>query len=101
MSNITNLWPHQEAKRILERWPQKSKYVLQTGFGASGHPHMGTIGEIVRTFYVALGLKDLGKESEIIVFSDDMDGLRKIPLNIDAPWLAEHLGKPVTRKSVV
>lgn len=96
MSTENKLWPHQEAKRIVERWPQKEKYILQTGFGASGHPHMGTIGEVVRTYYVAMALKDLGKESEIIVFSDDMDGLRKIPKNIDAPWLAEHLGKPVT-----
>ncbi|HYF80385.1 MAG TPA: lysine--tRNA ligase [Symbiobacteriaceae bacterium] len=96
MSTENKLWPHQEAKRIVERWPQKEKYILQTGFGASGHPHMGTIGEVVRTYYVAMALKDLGKESEIIVFSDDMDGLRKIPKNIDAPWLADHLGKPVT-----
>ncbi|HWI64403.1 MAG TPA: lysine--tRNA ligase [Symbiobacteriaceae bacterium] len=96
MSTENKLWPHQEAKRIVERWPQKEKYILQTGFGASGHPHMGTIGEVVRTYYVAMALKDLGKESEIIVFSDDLDGLRKIPKNIDAPWLAEHLGKPVT-----
>lgn len=96
MSNQPSLWPHQEAKRIVERWPQKEKYILQTGFGASGHPHMGTIGEVVRTYYVAMALKDLGKESEIIVFSDDMDGLRKIPSNIPAPWLADHLGKPVT-----
>lgn len=57
---------------------------------------MGTIGEVVRTYFVAMALKDLGKESEIIVFSDDLDGLRKIPKNIDAPWLADHLGKPVT-----
>lgn len=97
MGNEAKLWPHQEAKRIVERWPQKTKYILQTGFGASGHPHMGTIGEVVRTYYVAMALKDLGKESEIIVFSDDLDGLRKIPKNIDAPWLVDHLGKPVTR----
>lgn len=96
MSNESKLWPHVEAKRIVERWPQKSKYILQTGFGASGHPHMGTIGEVVRTYYVAMALRDLGKESDIIVFSDDLDGLRKIPKNIDAPWLEEHLGKPVT-----
>jgi lysyl-tRNA synthetase class 1 len=97
MSNESKLWPHQEAKRIVERWPQKSQYILQTGFGASGHPHMGTIGEVVRTYYVAMALKDLGKDCDIIVFSDDLDGLRKVPKNIDAPWLAEHLGKPVTR----
>lgn len=97
MSNQPILWPHVEAKRIVERWPQKSQYVLQTGFGASGHPHMGTIGEVVRTYYVAKALQDLGKATDIIVFSDDVDGLRKIPQNIDAPWLAEHLGKPVTQ----
>jgi lysyl-tRNA synthetase class 1 len=97
VSTETKLWPHQEAKRMIERWPQKSTYILQTGFGASGHPHMGTIGEVVRTYYVAMALRDLGKEAEIIVFSDDMDGLRKVPANIDAPWLVEHLGKPTTR----
>lgn len=96
MSQQHHLWPHQEAKRIINRWPQRQKYILQTGFGPSGHPHMGTIGEIVRTHYVAMALHDLGKESEIIVFSDDMDGLRKVPTNIPVPWLNEHLGKPVT-----
>jgi lysyl-tRNA synthetase class 1 len=91
------LWPYQQAKRIVERWPDRQHFVLETGFGASGHPHMGTIGEVVRTYYVAMALRDLGKSSQIIVFSDDMDGLRKIPSNIDAPWLEEHLGKPVTQ----
>ncbi|MFO7172502.1 MAG: lysine--tRNA ligase [Bacillota bacterium] len=91
------LWPQQEARRIAERWPDRQTYILETGFGPSGHPHMGTVGEVVRTYYVAMGLKELGKQAEIIVFSDDMDGLRKIPKNIDAPWLAEHLGKPVSR----
>lgn len=94
---MSKLWPHQEAQRIIQRWPDKEKYILETGFGPSGHPHMGTVGEVVRTYYVALALKELGKASEIVVFSDDMDGLRKIPKNIDAPWLAEHLGKPVSR----
>lgn len=97
MSNLPKLWPYQEAKRIVDRWPQRERFILETGFGASGHPHMGTIGEVVRTFYVAKALREMGKEAEIIVFSDDMDGLRKIPTNIDAPWLAEHLGKPVTQ----
>lgn len=90
------LWPHQEARRLVERWPDKAKFVLETGFGPSGHPHMGTVGEVVRTYYVAMALRELGKDFEIIVFSDDMDGLRKIPSNVDAPWLAEHLGKPAS-----
>lgn len=91
-----NLWPQQEAQRIVQRWPDKDKYILQTGYGPSGHPHMGTVGEVVRTYYVAMGLKDLGKDFEIIVFSDSMDGLRKIPSNVDAPWLADYLGRPVS-----
>ena len=90
------LWPQQEAERIVERFPDVDTYLLQTGFGPSGHPHMGTVGEVVRTHFVAMALEDMGKKSVIQVFSDDMDGLRKIPSNIDAPWLEEHLGKPVS-----
>lgn len=93
----STLWPQQEADRVEQRWPQRDPYVLQTGFGPSGHPHMGTVGEVVRTYYVALGLGQRDKRFEIIVFSDDMDGLRKIPQNIAAAWLTEHLGKPVSR----
>jgi lysyl-tRNA synthetase, class I len=95
-AGVSNLWPEQEARRIVERWPQKETYILQTGFGPSGHPHMGTVGEVVRTYFVGRALQEMGKRFEIIVFADDMDGLRKIPKNIDAPWLEEHLGKPVS-----
>lgn len=90
------LWPKQEAEKIVQRFPDAKKYLLQTGFGPSGHPHMGTVGEVVRTHFVAMALQDMGKKTVIQVFSDDMDGLRKIPVNIDAPWLEEHLGKPVS-----
>lgn len=90
------LWPEKEAERMVQRFPDADIYLLQTGFGPSGHPHMGTVGEVVRTHFVALALQELGKETMIQVFSDDMDGLRKIPSNIDAPWLQEHLGKPVS-----
>lgn len=93
---MATLWPEREAARIVERWPDEARPVLETGFGPSGHPHMGTVGEVVRTHYVAMALRDLGRDPEIVVFSDDMDGLRKIPKNIDAPWLEEHLGKPVS-----
>lgn len=92
----TSLWPQQEAGRIVQRFPDQDTYLLQTGFGPSGHPHMGTVGEVVRTHFVAMALEDLGKKALIQVFSDDMDGLRKIPTNIKAPWLEEHLGKPVS-----
>lgn len=50
-----------------------------------------------KTFYVAMALKQMGKRTELVVFSDDMDGLRKIPKNINVAWLEEHLGKPVSR----
>ena len=93
---MTKLWPQREAERIVQRFPQADTYLLETGFGPSGHPHMGTVGEVVRTHFVAMALAELGKKSLLIVFSDDMDGLRKIPVNIDAPWLQEHLGKPVS-----
>lgn len=90
------LWPQEEAERIIQRFPDADPILLQTGFGPSGHPHMGTVGEVVRTHYVAMALKELGKKTVIQVFSDDMDGLRKVPANINAPWLEEHLGKPVS-----
>ncbi|HOB34620.1 MAG TPA: lysine--tRNA ligase [Bacillota bacterium] len=90
------LWPQQQAERIIQAFPDAETYLLQTGFGPSGHPHMGTVGEVVRTHFVAMALAELGKKSVIQVFSDDMDGLRKVPVNIDAPWLTEHLGKPVS-----
>lgn len=93
---MARLWPEQEAQRIIQRFPHADSYLLETGFGPSGLPHMGTVGEVVRTYFVAMALEEMGKESQLIVFSDDMDGLRKIPVNIDAPWLEEHLGKPVS-----
>lgn len=93
---MTKLWPEQEAEGIGQRFPGSDTYLLQTGFGPSGHPHMGTVGEVVRTHFVAMALRELGKKSIIQVFSDDMDGLRKVPTNIKAPWLEEHLGKPVS-----
>lgn len=90
------LWPQQEAEKIIQRFPDADSIILQTGFGPSGHPHMGTVGEVVRTHFVAMALRELGRKSVIQVFSDDMDGLRKIPANIQAPGLEEHLGKPVS-----
>lgn len=93
---MAKLWPQQEAQRIIQRFPQVKPYLLETGFGPSGHPHMGTVGEVVRTHFIAMALEELSLESQLVVFSDDMDGLRKIPVNIDAPWLEEHLGKPVS-----
>ena len=88
-SNIekTNAWPFVEAKKILKERKKyiesKGKITLQTGYGPSGLPHIGTFGEVARTSMIVNALNqitDLPKE--IITFSDDMDGLRKVPDNV-------------------
>src|SRR5882672_7302181 len=99
------LWPYAEAERILEIYPEAAPFRLETGYGPSGAPHIGTFAEVARTTWVAMALSDLRANRlapgaatdpawEIVVFSDDMDGLRKVPLNMPAD-LGEHLGKPL------
>ena len=98
----TNAWPFVEAKKVLRDRKkfidQKGKIVLQTGYGPSGLPHIGTFGEVARTAMLVNALNhitDLPKE--IITFSDDMDGLRKIPDNVpNKDQLAQSLHKPLT-----
>ena len=98
----TNAWPFVEAKKILRERKkfidQKGKIVLQTGYGPSGLPHIGTFGEVARTAMLVNALNhitDLPKE--IITFSDDMDGLRKIPDNVpNKDQLEQSLHKPLT-----
>src|SRR5882724_8850295 len=99
------MWPYAEAERILQVFPDAAPIRLETGYGPSGAPHIGTFAEVARTTWVAMALSDLRAGGaaaaaatdpawEIVVFSDDMDGLRKVPLNMPAT-LAEHLGKPL------
>ena len=98
----TNAWPFVEAKKIL--WEKKTsiekkgKITLQTGYGPSGLPHIGTFGEVVRTSMIANALNHLTDlPKEIITFSDDMDGLRKIPNNVpNKEILNQNLHKPLT-----
>ncbi len=87
-------WPYEEARRILERTGDPTReIILQTGFGPSGFPHIGTFGEVTRTTFVRRALEDLGATNvRLFVFSDDMDALRKVPLNFPAS-LNEHLGR--------
>ncbi len=98
----TNAWPFVEAKKILRERKKnieaKGKIVLQTGYGPSGLPHIGTFGEVARTSMLINALNQLTDlPKEIITFSDDMDGLRKIPENIpNAEKLKEFLHKPLT-----
>ena len=96
-------WPFAEAGRLLDRLesrPDPKGHVLfETGYGPSGLPHIGTFGEVARTTMVrnAFSLVGSGVPSRLVVFSDDMDGLRSAPDNVpNRDMLAEHLGKPLT-----
>jgi len=98
----TNAWPFVEAKKILREKKisieKKGKITLQTGYGPSGLPHIGTFGEVARTSMIVNALNHLTDlPKEIITFSDDMDGLRKVPDNVpDQELLNQHLHKPLT-----
>ena len=99
----TNAWPFVEAKKLLRERKKnienKGKIILQTGYGPSGLPHIGTFGEVARTSMIVNALNHLSDlPKEIITFSDDMDGLRKVPENIPNPEkLEENLHKPLTQ----
>ena len=98
----TNAWPFVEAKKILRERKKyidkKGKIILQTGYGPSGLPHIGTFGEVARTSMLVNALNKLTDlPKEIITFSDDMDGLRKVPENIpNRDLLEKNLHKPLT-----
>ncbi len=98
----TNAWPFVEAKKILQEKKtsieKKGKITLQTGYGPSGLPHIGTFGEVARTSMIVNALNHLTNlPKEIITFSDDMDGLRKIPNNVpNKEILNQNLHKPLT-----
>ena len=68
---------------------------VESGLGASGIPHIGSMGDAVRAYGISLALQNLGYNSELIAYSDDMDGLRKIPVGFP-PWLKDHIAKPVS-----
>ena len=99
----TSAWPIVEAKKMLRERKllieKKGKITLQTGYGPSGLPHIGTFGEVARTSMMVNALKQLTDlPTEIITFSDDMDGLRKVPENIpNQELLFSNLHKPLTQ----
>ena len=97
---LVRAWPFEEARKVARRVAAGKRAVLfETGYGPSGLPHIGTFGEVARTSWVRqafTALTDL--PSRLIAFSDDMDGLRKVPDNIpNRDLLARHLGRPLTR----
>ncbi len=101
LPTLPRAWPFEEAQKVAARLGQtgKTHAVFETGYGPSGLPHIGTFGEVARTSWVRHAFTALtGLPSRLIAFSDDMDGLRKVPDNVpDKAMLANHLGRPLTR----
>jgi lysyl-tRNA synthetase, class I len=96
-------WPFEEARKLLKRFPDGkpggAPILFETGYGPSGLPHIGTFNEVLRTTMVRNAFHALSDQpTRLIAFSDDMDGLRKVPDNVpNGDMLREHLGKPLTR----
>jgi lysyl-tRNA synthetase class 1 len=103
LAENSNAWPFEEAKKIVARLKQKPKdeVIFETGYGPSGLPHIGTFGEVARTTMVRHAFRVLTDDkikTRLIAFSDDMDGLRKVPDNVpNKEMLAAHLGRPLTQ----
>ena len=100
---VSKAWPYEEARKLLKRYPEGKpgggRIVFETGYGPSGLPHIGTFNEVLRTTMVRNAFHTLSDApTRLIAFSDDMDGLRKVPDNVpNQEMLARHLGKPLTR----
>src|SRR5688572_17461897 len=98
-------WPFEEARKIVKRLERlggaDKTVVFETGYGPSGLPHIGTFGEVARTAMVRHAFEVLTegrRKTRLVCFSDDMDGLRKVPDNVpNKDMLAAHLGKPLSR----
>ncbi|HTR83814.1 MAG TPA: lysine--tRNA ligase [Reyranella sp.] len=102
LAEAARAWPFEEARKLVARTggkvPAKGFVLFETGYGPSGLPHIGTFGEVVRTTMVRQAFMRLSDvPTKLYCFSDDMDGLRKVPDNVpNKEMLAAHLGKPLT-----
>ena len=103
LAELSRAWPFEEARKIVARLKKepKDEVIFETGYGPSGLPHIGTFGEVARTSMVRHAFRVLTDDkikTRLIAFSDDMDGLRKVPDNVpNKEMVAQHLGKPLTR----
>ena len=95
-------WPFEEARKLLKRYPDgkpgDAPILFETGYGPSGLPHIGTFNEVLRTTMVRNAFHALSDQpTRLVAFSDDMDGLRKVPDNVpNRAMLEQHLGMPLT-----
>jgi len=107
-AQTSKAWPFEEARKIVKRFPGGKRdasgelvpVLFETGYGPSGLPHIGTFQEVLRTTLVRRAYETLtgGHPTRLIAFSDDMDGLRKVPDNVpNKGLLAAYLGHPLTR----
>ena len=112
-AQTSKAWPFQEAQRLAKRFRGKDgltgkrdadgnlvPVLFETGYGPSGLPHIGTFQEVLRTTFVRRAYEALtgGHPTRLVAFSDDMDGLRKVPENLpNQKMLTDHLGKPLSR----
>ena len=97
-------WPFEEARKVIERYrgvAYPETVLFETGYGPSGLPHIGTFGEVARTTMVRHAFRVLTQdkvETKLLCFSDDVDGMRKVPDNVpNRAMMAQHMGKPLTR----
>ena len=103
-AQTSKAWPFEEARKLVKRYPQGkpdgSPMLFETGYGPSGLPHIGTFQEVLRTTLVRRAYETLtgGAPTRLVAFSDDMDGLRKVPDNLpNQGLLAAYLGHPLSR----
>ncbi len=108
-ARVSKAWPFQEAQRLLKRYPDGAKpdgspVLFETGYGPSGLPHIGTFQEVLRTtlvrraFEALIGARPEDGKTRLVAFSDDMDGLRKVPDNVpNQQLLQDNLHLPLSR----
>ncbi|MCX5497824.1 lysine--tRNA ligase [Kaistia dalseonensis] len=108
-ARVSKAWPFEEARRIIARLEKHGgakqagtePVLFETGYGPSGLPHIGTFGEVARTTMVRTAFRLLTEDkipTRLLSFSDDMDGLRKVPTNVpNQEMMKAHLGQPLTR----
>jgi lysyl-tRNA synthetase class 1 len=99
---VSKAWPYEEARKLLKRYPDgpaKGEIVFETGYGPSGLPHLGTFQEVARTLMVRHALSEMVDwPSRLIAFSDDMDGMRKVPPGVPhQDMMHAHLDQPLSR----
>lgn len=104
IARVSKAWPFEEARKLVERLEKEGNpdrtVLFETGYGPSGLPHIGTFGEVARTTMVRRAFETLmpGVKTRLLCFSDDMDGLRKVPTNVpNQEMLANYINMPLTK----